>query len=50
MKGDLDCSTQTSKLVPIAQSQTYTPLSCANSRFKVKLLNFKQSYIEVNDN
>ena len=47
MKGDLDCSTQTNRLVPIARDQTYTLLSHAKSRKKLKLLNFKPSYIEV---
>ena len=49
MKGDLDCSAQINRLVPVAQSQTYTLLSCTKSRDKVKLLNFKPSYIKVND-
>ena len=47
MKYGLDCSTQTNRLVPIAQDQTYTLLSRAKSRDKVKLLNFKSSYIKV---
>ena len=49
MKGDLDFSSQTNRLVPIAQGQTYTLLSRAKSRDKVKRLNFKPSYIKVSD-
>ena len=49
MKGDLGRSTQTNRLVPIAQDQTNTLLSCPKSTDKVKLLNFKPTYIKVND-
>ena len=49
MKGDLGYSTQTNRLVLIAQGQTCTLLCCTKSRNKVKLLNFKPSYVKVNE-
>ena len=49
MKGDIDRSTLTNRLVPIAQSQIYTLLSRAKSRDKVKILYFKPSYIKSNE-
>ena len=49
MKSDLDRSTHTNRLVPIAQCQTYTLLSRAKSRDKVKLWNFKPSYKKMNN-
>ena len=49
MKGDIERSTLTNRLVPIAQSQTYTLLSRAKSRDKVKILYFKPSYIKANE-
>lgn len=49
MKGDIDRSTLTNRLVPIAQSQIYTLLSRAKSRDKVRILYFKPSYIKSNE-
>lgn len=49
MKDDIDRSTLTNRLVPIAQSQTYTLLSRAKSRDNVKILHFKPSYIKANE-
>ena len=49
MKCDLDHSTKTNRLIPIAQGQTYSLLSCAKSKGKVKPVNFITSHIKIND-